>query len=367
MAVLGDEPWDSVEFTSAQAFGLAPEELGERVLATVLFSDIVGSTAMVERAGRPRLGGAPARAQREDPCRDRSLPRPGDRRRRRRLPRALRRRREGRARGALMDPTVAELGLRVRVGLHTSEVEIVGGQARGVGVHAAARVAALAGPGEVLVSGTTHDLLDGSGLSLEPRGEHELKGLTGARADLRAPALGHLLARPGSYRRCDSMRSLVEFRSTSKQEQREMFSHIMVGANDIEASKKFYDAVLGALGIRAEPGTTRVGSSTSPRRGSSRSRSRSTAPRRPLRTAEPSGSPPIPREGQGLACRRHRQRRHQHRGPAGRARQRNGPALPRLSPRSGRQQDLRAPPHGELIESPGRRRHAAAEGVTEES
>jgi len=60
-------------------------------------------------------------------------------------------------------------------------VEIVGGQARGVGVHAAARVAALAGPGEVLVCGTTRDLLDGSGLSLDPRGEHQLKGLTGAR------------------------------------------------------------------------------------------------------------------------------------------------------------------------------------------
>ena len=80
-----------------------------------------------------------------------------------------------------MDPAVADLGIRVRVGLHTSEIEIVGGQARGVGVHAAARVAALAGPGEVLVSGTTRDLLDGSGFHLESRGEHELKGLSGAR------------------------------------------------------------------------------------------------------------------------------------------------------------------------------------------
>ena len=60
-----------------------------------------------------------------------------------------------------MDPAVADLGIRVRVGLHTSEIEIVGGQARGVGVHAAARIAALAGPGEVLVTGTTRDLLDG--------------------------------------------------------------------------------------------------------------------------------------------------------------------------------------------------------------
>ena len=51
----------------------------------------------------------------------------------------------------------------------------------GVAVHTAARVASLAAAGEVLVSGTTRDLLDGSGLELESRGEHELKGLSGAR------------------------------------------------------------------------------------------------------------------------------------------------------------------------------------------
>ena len=67
------------------------------------------------------------------------------------------------------------------MGIHTGELEIVGGQARGVAVHTAARVAALAGPGEVLVSATTHDLLDGSGFSFEFHGEHELKGLRGKR------------------------------------------------------------------------------------------------------------------------------------------------------------------------------------------
>jgi len=56
-------------------------------------------------------------------------------------------------------------------GLHATEVEIVGVQPRGVGVHAA-----LAGPSEVLVSGTTRDLLDGSGSILDPRGDYELKG-----------------------------------------------------------------------------------------------------------------------------------------------------------------------------------------------
>jgi class 3 adenylate cyclase len=80
-----------------------------------------------------------------------------------------------------MTAAVHELDLEVRAGLHTGEVAIVGGQARGLAVHAAARVSALAGPGEVLVSSTTRDLLDGSGLSFVSRGEHELKGLTGAR------------------------------------------------------------------------------------------------------------------------------------------------------------------------------------------
>ena len=88
-----------------------------------------------------------------------------------------------------MEPAVADLGIHVRAGVHTGEVAIVGGQARGVAVHAAARVAALAGPGEVLASGTTHDLLDGSGLSFESRGAHELKGPERRASDLRARAL----------------------------------------------------------------------------------------------------------------------------------------------------------------------------------
>src|SRR5207244_10811640 len=82
---------------------------------------------------------------------------------------------------AAMAPAVADLGIHLRAGVHTGEVAIVGGQARGVAVHAAARVAALAGPGEVLASGTTHDLVDGSGLAFESRGVQELKGLSGAR------------------------------------------------------------------------------------------------------------------------------------------------------------------------------------------
>ncbi|HET8556538.1 MAG TPA: adenylate/guanylate cyclase domain-containing protein [Gaiellaceae bacterium] len=72
-----------------------------------------------------------------------------------------------------------ELGLDVRSGLHTGECEIVDGKVSGIAVHTGARVAAHAGPGEVLVSSTVKDLVAGSGLEFEDRGVHELKGIPG--------------------------------------------------------------------------------------------------------------------------------------------------------------------------------------------
>lgn len=65
--------------------------------------------------------------------------------------------------------------------LHTGEVETIAGDVRGLAVHTAARIMAAAGPGEILVSATVMDLLDGSGLNFEDAGLHELKGLHGAR------------------------------------------------------------------------------------------------------------------------------------------------------------------------------------------
>lgn len=179
--VVGDEPWNSVEFASAHTFGAPPETIGERILATLLFSDIVASTATLERLGDH----AWAQLVQEHNVRIRAAI---DRHRGREIDSAgdgFLALFDGAARAvhaaAIMDPAVADLGVRVRVGIHTGEVEIGGGRARGVAVHAAARVAALAGPGEVLVSGTTRDLLDGSGITFHSRGEHELKGLSGAR------------------------------------------------------------------------------------------------------------------------------------------------------------------------------------------
>ncbi len=73
-----------------------------------------------------------------------------------------------------------ELGLELRAGLHTGECELLGDKVAGIAVHIGARVAALAAPNEVLVSSTVRDLVSGSGIAFEDRGERDLKGI-GAR------------------------------------------------------------------------------------------------------------------------------------------------------------------------------------------
>jgi class 3 adenylate cyclase len=179
--VEGETPWESVEFTSGHIYAKSSEGPDERVLATILFTDICDSTSVLARVGDSEW----TRIIREhnerirtviDRFRGREMATSGD---------GFLALFDGAARAtmaaAAMDPAVASLGIRVRAGMHTGEVTIDGGQARGVAVHGAARVAALGGPGEVLASGTTLDLLDGSGLSFESRGNHELKGLSGAR------------------------------------------------------------------------------------------------------------------------------------------------------------------------------------------
>jgi class 3 adenylate cyclase len=74
---------------------------------------------------------------------------------------------------------VRDLGLEIRAGVHTGECELHDGKMAGIAVSIAARVAGQATPGEVLVTGTVKDLVAGSGLAFEPRGEHELKGVPG--------------------------------------------------------------------------------------------------------------------------------------------------------------------------------------------
>ena len=84
-----------------------------------------------------------------------------------------------RAAVAIID-RLLKLGIRVRAGIHTGECDVMDNKLSGVAVHTGARVAALAGPGEVLVTSTVKDLIAGSGLRFGDRGEHELKGIPGA-------------------------------------------------------------------------------------------------------------------------------------------------------------------------------------------
>ncbi|HET7026403.1 MAG TPA: adenylate/guanylate cyclase domain-containing protein [Candidatus Limnocylindrales bacterium] len=180
--VVGDEPFVTVEWTSSRTVGRAPEGPGERVLATILFTDIVGSTATLARVGdaawRDLLLAHNARLRQQlNEFRGREIAGTGD---------GVLALFDGATRavrcGVAMARAAEQLGLEIRVGVHTGEVEIIGGNARGVAVHAAARIMSAAGPGEVLVSSTTRDLLEGSGVDLEARPPQELKGLAGARA-----------------------------------------------------------------------------------------------------------------------------------------------------------------------------------------
>jgi len=81
--------------------------------------------------------------------------------------------------GTAITTSVRPLGLEVRAGLHTGECERVGAAVRGIAVHTAARLARLAAPGEVLVSATVRDVVAGSGISFEDRGARDLKGIPG--------------------------------------------------------------------------------------------------------------------------------------------------------------------------------------------
>ena len=180
--VIGDERLVLIDFAGMMgSFAKPAHHAGDRVLATVLFTDIVGSTGMAERVGDARWHEILAQHNRTvrrelDRYRGREISTTGD---------GFLATFDSAARAvqcaAVIRDSVRGLQLEIRAGLHTGEVEYVGADVRGVVVHAAARIAALAGAGEVLVSGTTHDLLAGSELRFEDRGTHELKGLSGQR------------------------------------------------------------------------------------------------------------------------------------------------------------------------------------------
>lgn len=179
--VVGDEPWVTVEWTSARSMGIAPEGPGERVLVTVVFTDIVDSTATLERLGdeawRTLLMAHNARLREElNVFHGREVKTTGD---------GFLAVFDGATRAvrcaAAMTRAARDMHLTIRAGVHTGEVEFIGEDVRGLAIHAAARVLSMAGPSEVLVSSATSALLEGSGLVLEDAGSYELKGLSGTR------------------------------------------------------------------------------------------------------------------------------------------------------------------------------------------
>jgi class 3 adenylate cyclase len=149
----------------------------DRVLATVLFTDIVGSTERASELGdrrwRELLEQHQAVVRRElERFRGREIDTAGD---------GFLATFDGPARAIrcarAIGNGVRRLGIEVRAGLHTGECEVLGDKVAGVAVHTGARVAGAAGPGEVLVSNIVRDLVAGSGIQFEDRGEHELKGV----------------------------------------------------------------------------------------------------------------------------------------------------------------------------------------------
>ena len=173
------DPYEVCDHVEEFVTGQMPEADPDRVLATVLFTDIVGSTeratALGDRRWRELLD------QHEDLTRSqlerhsgREIKTTGD---------GVLATFDGPARGIRcareISDQVGRLGLQIRAGLHTGECELRNGDVGGIAVHIGARVMAEAEPGEVLVSRTVKDLTVGSDIAFEDRGHHELKGVPG--------------------------------------------------------------------------------------------------------------------------------------------------------------------------------------------
>jgi class 3 adenylate cyclase len=174
--VVGDEPFESVEIIGIYGYGRAAPE-GNSYLATILITDIVDSTATLQRLGesawRAVLSEHFAQVRRAvDRHRGVEVATTGD---------GVVATFDSAARAircaAEVHAGAAELGLRIRAGLHTGEVEPVPGNIRGLAVHVAARIASAAAAGEVMVSSVTREMVAAPDISFEDRGLRELKGI----------------------------------------------------------------------------------------------------------------------------------------------------------------------------------------------
>jgi class 3 adenylate cyclase len=179
--VVGDESWVSVDFEAMRGYARAEPSAGRRALYSLLFTDIVDSTALAVAHGPAawrdvvsshnevserivdRHAGTLVKTTGDGIIALFDSPE-----------RAIRA-------GAALVEALRPLDLRIRGGVHTGEVELASGDVRGVAVHTAARIMALAEAGDIWISATVHDLVEGTGLDFEDRGRHVLKGIPGER------------------------------------------------------------------------------------------------------------------------------------------------------------------------------------------
>lgn len=179
--VLGDVPFVTIDWTGARGW-LAPlEAMTERVLATVLFTDIVDSTGLAlrlgDRAWTDRLASHEARTRETlRRFRGREIKMTGD---------GVLATFDGAARAVRCADTLRrdarDLGLTLRSSVHTGEIEIDGDEVRGVTVHEASRMLALAEPDTIVISETTRTFTSDLRLDLDDRGVFELRGIPGPR------------------------------------------------------------------------------------------------------------------------------------------------------------------------------------------
>jgi len=179
--VVGDEPWVSVDFEAMRAYARAEPTSGRRALFSILFTDIVDSTALAIAHGP---AGWRDLVSRHNEVSERLVDRHGGRLVKTTgdgiialfdsAERAVRA-------GAELGDALRSIDLRIRAGIHTGEVELAQSDVRGIAVHTAARIMALAQADEIWVSATVRELVDGTGLEFEDRGRRELKGIPGDR------------------------------------------------------------------------------------------------------------------------------------------------------------------------------------------
>ena len=179
--VIGDEPYVSVDFEALRGFAAPGVNSRRRILASILMTDIVDSTALAVSHGAARWREV---VRSHNKIAERAIDQGGGRMVKTTgdgvialfdsAERAI-------ATAVRLIEAVHPLGLRIRTTVHSGEVEVTESDVVGVVVHATARMLGLAGPDEVIVSSTVHDLLDGTEFEFEDYGLHELKGLPGQR------------------------------------------------------------------------------------------------------------------------------------------------------------------------------------------